>query len=368
MTTESQEKPQKKRTHRKLRIIMVVIAVLVSIRIALPYTAEWTLNTRVLNDLGDYQGHIDDVDLLLWAGSYRLKNLEINKKAGDQFKPFFTLERAEISVSWRSLWHGIFSVDLVVHKPQINFEDANSAEDRQSGDNGDWQTLIDQTVPFTINTVKIYDGRLKFFNRDSDPKVEIGAENIDVYAQNLTNIENREGQRVASVNVTALLFGSAEAVLSAEFDPFAYDDFMLAAKVDHFQLKDINDVAKAYAKIDFASGSGNLLLEMTAENGQLNGYMKPFLEDVEILDWEQDIERDGDNLLEFLWEGLVDLVESVFTNQRTDQLATEITIEGSLDQQEVDTWRAVWGVFKNAFVDALNERFNHLTPLTEAES
>jgi hypothetical protein len=53
---------------RKILIILgIIIILLISFRIALPYTMVWYVN-RSIQDLPDYQGRVNNVDLQLLRG------------------------------------------------------------------------------------------------------------------------------------------------------------------------------------------------------------------------------------------------------------------------------------------------------------
>lgn len=58
----------KKRYRRPLWTLIVVVAVLVALRLALPYIVRDVLNRR-MDRMGDYHGHVADVDLNLWRGA-----------------------------------------------------------------------------------------------------------------------------------------------------------------------------------------------------------------------------------------------------------------------------------------------------------
>ncbi len=53
----------------------------------------------------------------------------------------------------------------------------------------------------------------------------------------------------------------------------------------------LNDFASAYGKFDFNAGHGDVVIEAQAEKGRLNGYIKPLLRDVDVFNWQQDVEK-----------------------------------------------------------------------------
>lgn len=356
---------QRLKGHPLFLTAIVLLAVLILLRILAPTAIQWYLNKRVLNDIGDYTGHVADVDLALIRGAYGIEDLVIRQKSGNANEPFIQLARADVSLSWRALLDGEISVDAHLLRPQINILDAHSDEQKQTGEGGDWRKTLEEALPLTLNELTIEQGEVTFKNLESEPKVNLRADEISLTLTNLTNVQDKDGERVAKAQASARLFGESPFEAEAQFDPFDYNDFAFAAEARNVYLNHINDFSKVYGNIDFASGNGDVFVEVKAENKELSGYIKPLFENVEVLSWRQDVERQEDSPLEVLWEGAVDLVESLFTNRSTEKLATQVNISGDLNSTEIDSWGAVWSLVKNAFVDALESRFNKLTPLTK---
>ena len=71
-----------KRRHSKRRKIIIavlsVIAVIVVIRIALPYVILKYAN-KTLAEMDGYYGHIDDIDLSIIRGAYKIDSIYINE-------------------------------------------------------------------------------------------------------------------------------------------------------------------------------------------------------------------------------------------------------------------------------------------------
>lgn len=90
--------------------------------------------------------------------------------------------------------------------------------------------------------------------------------------------------------------------MAAHFDPLSdFEDFDLRLRVTRVELKRLNDFASAYGKFDFNAGTGDLVLEAQAKRGQLDGYIKPLLRDVDVFNWRQDVEDGDKNLFRSVW-------------------------------------------------------------------
>lgn len=348
----------------KILALLGVISLVVVLRLSAPLLVEYYLNEHMLADLGAYSGSVEDVDLALWRGAFRIEGLRIEKSTGSQQVDFVVVPVIEASLSWRALTNGAIRAKGLIIRPEINFVDATRPEDRQSGKGIDWQALPEDLLKFTVEEVEVRQGTVAFRNFNSDPPVNIQARKIDLVATNLTNVEDEEGERVATAEVTAEFFNDSPFSAKAEFDPFDFDSFIFAGDMTFNDLTEINNFAQAYGNLDFKSGQGELVMELKAEDGKLIGYAKPAFENVDVADWEQDVERQEDNPLRLMWENLAGLGSAIFSNPETDKLATRIEISGDIpDDPEINIWSAVFGIVRNAFAEAINTNFDHLTPL-----
>lgn len=352
------------RIGKRGKIVLGIVAALLALRIAAPFVLEYYLNEHRLADLGEYTGEVKDVDLALWRGAYRLEEVHIEKTSGTQRVDFLKVPVADISLSWRALLKGRIRSDLHVEAPELNFVDGEDPQEQQTGTGFEWDP--EGIIDFVFEKITIRNGTLAFRNFTSDPPVNLQATHINLTATNLTNIADEEGRRVATLEVEAKILQGSDFSAKAEFDPFEYTSFLFACEMTLEDLTQINDFARAYGNLDFKSGHGEMVMELEAKDSMLTGYIKPAFKEVDIFNWQQDVESEDANPFQALWEGIAGNLSALFSNQKTDALATRIDISGELpDEASMDTWAAVWGVVSNAFVETINTNFEHITPLTE---
>lgn len=350
----------KRRYRRPLIIIVVLAGLLLCVHLALPWLVRDYLN-RQLADMGEYRGHIEDVDLAWWRGAYRLEGVTIVKTGDRVPAPLLGAPAIDLAVSWRALWQDQALVARVrFEQPHVTFVDGgDQAGATQAGAGTDWRAQLERLLPITLNEVVVRDGRLEFRNFHSEPPVHLQATALNARVTNLTNTASAAGgTRVAQFNARAKVLGQADLQSSAAFDPLGdLHDFDFRLKVTGMALPRLNNFARAYANLDIAEGSGDLIIEASARDGQLDGYIKPLLKNVDIFTWKQDVAQSDDSLFSAAWEALADAVETLFKNQRKDQFATRIPLSGSVENSETNTWRAFLGILRNAFVEAFSARF-----------
>lgn len=341
--------------HRKrntLLILLILVVVLVGVRAALPYGLQWYVN-RTLDRNPEYAGHVGDVDLAILRGAYRIDDVQIEKTTADVPVPFFSAQTVEFSVYWNALFNGSVVGEMRFLAPVLNIVDSESEENEQTGEEGNWLAVLDELFPLRIDRVLVEQGQLHFRNFESEPPVDVYLSDLNAVARNLTNSEDLSDSLVSTLDLSAVAMGSGELTMKAELnllmDPPAFD---VDARLLDLPVMRLDDLIAAYAPFDVEAGTLDVVTEMAARDGLLEGYVKPIVYNLEVFDWKGDIEEDKDNPIRALWEGLVGLVGEVVENQPRDQVATNVPFSGSLESPETSVWATISGVLRNAFVEA----------------
>jgi hypothetical protein len=130
-------------------------------------------------------------------------------------------------------------------------------------------------------------------------------------------------------------------------------DFNMNMQLTGVNLTSLNGFIKAYGKFDVERGDLDLYSEVKLTNGQLDGYVKPFFENIKVLNWEKDKKEDG--LLHAAKEAVIGLFTEAAENQPRDQVATVVPISGNVNQPDTDNWKTFLNVLRHAFIDAFNK-------------
>lgn len=341
-----------------------IVLLLVVLHIALPYLVRDYLNDKLAN-MGDYRGQVIDVDLALWRGAYQINGLKIVKVDGKVPVPFVNAPLIDLSVSWHSLWHDHAVVAQVLFvKPELNFVDGGANKKAsQTGEGTNWRAQLNKLLPITLNEVRIDNGRITFRNFNSKPQVNMDATQVNASLYNLTNVVDLKGKRDARFEGKALLLGHAPLETTATFDPLGnFEDFEFRLRARNIELKRMNDFASAYGKFDFNAGHGDVVIEAKATKGQLTGYIKPLLRDVDVFNWQQDVENEKKGIFRSVWEALVGTTENVLKNQRKNQFATRVELRGSVHQRDISAFQAFWQILRNGFIQAFNANYEQSKP------
>jgi hypothetical protein len=324
--------------------------VLIAARVALPFAIQRYVN-HVLDRNEAYTGRVGDVDVALFRGAYSIEDVEIHKRNGEVPVPLFASEWVDLSIQWRALFDGALVGEMEFLRPQINIVGASSDAKQQTGAGVDWRDTVEDLFPVKINHVEVRDGELHYRAFSTDPPVDVYLHHLDLQAQNLTNSRDLSADRVAQVRLRAVPMNAGRLLARISLDPFAErPDFDLDAEVTGADLTQWNDLLRAYFHFDVQAGGFAIYTELAAEEGSFDGYVKPFLENIDVLRFEE--EREEQSIFATLWEGVVGVTAEIFEDQPNDRVATRIPIAGTVEDPELGLWTTLGNVVRNAFIEA----------------
>jgi len=325
-----------------------LLVILIALRIALPYILLRVVN-RQLTLIDGYRGHVDDIDVSLIRGAYTIDSIRLNKTGGKVPVPFFSANKIDLSLQWGALFHGAIVGEIVVDHPVLNFVNGRSEATTQTKIDNDWIDVVDNLLPVKLNRFEINDGEIHYRDFYSTPKVDLSSHSIHIVAENLSNAKHHKDLLPSSVVATARVYGGT-AVLKMKLDALNRDPtFDVNAELRNLDMTYLNDFLRAYGNFDVSKGIMGLYTEAAAKNGKINGYTKPIIKDLKVVDWKEDKKKP----LKAIWESIVQAVAWFFKNHKKDQLATRIIFEGDVNKPEIDIWYLIGQVLRNAFIQAL---------------
>lgn len=335
---------------RSYKILIGVVVVLIIIRLILPYVVLHFANDRLTKVKG-YYGHIEDIDIALIRGAYTINDIYLNKRDSvtNQQTDFFKAKAIDLSVEWAALLHGGIKGELVLDFPVLVFTKDKTEIGDVKDDTTDFRKLLKDFMPLQINRFQINNGEIHYSDNTSKPKIDIAMTRTNILALNLSNVTDENVELPSTVTANAQIYeGTLD--FSMKLDALANQPtFDLNAGIQNTNLVLLNDFLKAYGNFDVNKGKFGLYTEMSALDGKFKGYVKPIIKDLDVVGAEDK----NDSFFHKLWESLVGGVGVIFKNQRKDQVATKVNIEGAFKDPKIGTLNAVWEVLRNAFIQAL---------------
>jgi hypothetical protein len=352
------------RIPRRTGIVLLSIALLlVAARIATPFVLKEVLNRKLAN-LPEYRGSIDDVDLSLFGSTFAIDGLRLDRRNGDPKLPFLRVERMEVRYRWDALFHGEIVADVDVIEPVINVMPAATQKKhpRDQIKKEEEGKAITETVktllPTKIHHLHIQHGAVRFKDTAATPPVDLKLTQLNVYISDLSNRPAPASELPTTGRFSARVQDSGQLRATLRINVFTkYPRFELGLALRGLDVRELKDFTRAYAKVDLEKGTASFFTELRAKDGAINGYFKPMLSNVEVLDTKRG-DKD-DPWYRKAWEGSVGAVEKLFENPDTGRAATKAPIVGRFDKPGVDVWTTIVEVVVNAFIDALVPGLDH---------
>jgi hypothetical protein len=344
-------------------IILVLVALLVVGRLAMPYAIKHFVNKK-LQQLPGYSGQIGDVDVHLYRGAYTIHGVDILKKTNKVSIPFVAAERVDFSVQWKELKHHAVVGEVELDRAQLNFVKGKTKDQDQTKIDKGWVDVVQDLFPFKINRFEIRDSAVHYVDLARKPQVDVSVTNLHILCHNLTNSRNLTNELPTPFVVHGISIGGGSLSVTGAANPFVESPrFDVDAKMEGVDLTALNDFLRAYAKFDVKRGTLNFYTEMAAADGKFKGYVKPLIKDLDIVDLSDDVK----NPVKLFWESFVAGVMKVFKNHPKDRFAAKIPIEGEIKNPKASIVETLASVLQNAFVKALTPNIEEKINLQSAK-
>lgn len=345
------------------KVLLVIIAVVVVVRLILPYVVLRYTN-QALAEMPGYRGKIFDIDLALLRGAYRIDSIYLNKHdsvSGKETK-FFGARAIDLSIEWQSLLHGEIVSEIVFEKPYLLFTKNKVEPETLKKDSTDFIELLEDLMPIKVNRFEVVNGTITYRDLNTTPKVDVAMTNTYIVATNLRNAYDSGAVLPATITARATVY-EGDLDLNIKLNPMTkVPTFDLNAELRNTNLALLNDFFEAYANVDVSKGTLGLYTEIAAAEGKFDGYVKPLLRDLQILGKEDK----NDSVFKKIWEGIVGSAGQVVENLKEKQVATKIPFEGDVESPEANVWYTISYVLRNAFIQAIQPSIDNEITLADA--
>jgi hypothetical protein len=328
-------------------VLIAVIVILVGLRLYLPVWLKNNINDGLKKGQRS-TGSISEVDLNLFKGTMTLRDLEIFRDDRPELIPHFTCNRISVHIRWRDLIQGRFEGKAYVYQPVLLF-----FARLQYGRGKDWTKPIKEMMPIRINQLTIDQGEIHYRDEQSDPELDVFLKDIHLEATDLSNSRDPESEMPSEISATATSVGNGKLELEGKANILMkLPDMDLNLSLENVDITALNDYLKKNASLDAEKGTFNLYAELLTDSGKADGYLKPVIQDLKLVNSGQE----DDKVLQVAWESIAGFMIEVFENQKKDQFATKIPFKKDLGKIKANFGQAFWNLLSNAFVDAFKKQ------------
>lgn len=345
---------------RLIKIFGGIIIFLIAFHIALPFILVNYVN-KTLKDIPGFTGSVEWIHVNLFRGAYTIHTIDLSKISHqNEEEPFFAAKTIDLSVEWKALLKGQIVGEIILDRPELIFKaeapESNEKVDTVEVTDTDWTEPIKALMPLQINRFEILNGEIHFKDRYADPKVDIYFKDMQALVSNLNNASSNTEELPSPFSITASSIGEGKLTIDGGLNILKeVPDFDVNLSFEEVELESLNTFLLAYANADVDKGTLNFYTEVAARDGNLKGYLKPLLTDLKFVNWQQD----KDQPLKLVWESVIGFVAEITENQKKDQFATKVPIDGSFEDVETGVLSAVGKIFKNAFFEAFKKEVDN---------
>lgn len=339
-----------KKKNRGWKIFLIVVGVLIMIRLLLPFAILKFANYQMANMKG-YYGEVEDIDLALYRGAYQIQNVFLDKvdSASGERTEFLKVKNTDLSIHWKALFQGKLAGEIIIDDPEVTFTKERMEPKQVIEDSNTFQRVFEQAMPLDINKVAVNNGKITYRDFTSSPSVDVSVTKLYATAENLTNSADEKDILPSPVKLKANVY-EGQFNLNMGLNLLKKEPtFDMTAELENTNLVLLNDFMKAYGTFDVNKGTFGLYTEVAAKEGSFKGYVKPFIEELDV----RGPEDKNDGFFQKAWESIVGAVGQVLENPKEDQVATKVPIEGSFQNPDIQVLEAIWELLKNAFIQAL---------------
>jgi hypothetical protein len=329
-------------------VIFSILLGLLILRLLLPHVALYFIN-RKLSRLRGYNGQIEAVAMNLFRGSYTLHDIVLRKTdAKNTGEPFFMASRVELLIQWKALFKKSVIATVVVVRPELMFTKDKKESGGEIESTSSLKTILQRVWPFAVN-LGIRDGTIHYLDTTHKATIDLEITELAVCVREFGNMP-RHQVSPAHITASARIYEGTFDFAMKLYPMTEHLTFDMNAEVKNINMVLLNGFFRTYARIDVNEGRFGMYTEVAAAEGGFKGYVKPVIQDLDIVGMADR----NDSLLTKLWERFVAGMYQLIKNKKEDQLAAKIPIEGRFDDPHINVFIALVTIFQNAFVRAIH--------------
>lgn len=330
---------------------------------ALDPVVEWQTRKRLAALQPQLEVTFEDASLSPLRFTYVLEGLKVVKQpSGSEQLPYVFVERLELGVYARELFHGHLVARVRVDHPRLNLIAAKEKKDRQlDPEVPDLAGKLERMVPLKIDRVEVTNAAVLFVDKSKPEFPEVWLHDVDLTLENFATRAALARGEPTTLALSGTLQESGQLSVFLTADPLAKGlSFAGRMRLAGFELKELGKTMASESGLTVSRGTLDVFAEFECHAGKLEGGVKPVLKDVEV---EQGKPGLGNAIKAVVADKAVDLLSDDVGGR--DAVATVVPIRGDLTSPDVQLWPSIIGVLRNAFVVGVSESYAHL-PLPEA--
>lgn len=333
---------------KKITIPLGIFLLLLVARVAMVPIIHKQLNNYLATFSPSLYFHMDDLDLAIIRGAYRFEG--ITGKVKGQKNDFVSIKSVDVSLAWRDILKGQIVTDINVSGLDFSYtkellEALAKAPEKDEKVRKERAKDAKKTLfPLKVERVDLTDSSITL---DDYPSLEEGKKfQITKLEGRINNLIPEEELPLSSFNLSATILGNSVMKTSGHLNtlkkPLQWD---IDGELHNFDLTTANAFMKRKIPLTFTKGKLDLYAEAESQEGKIEGYVKPFFKDLDVMK----ITENWKGPKHWFIEAVTAFGNLVLRNSDNHSVATKIPFKVDKEGLKTDTGEAVSKVIENGF-------------------
>lgn len=271
---------------RKIFLIpLAILLLLVALRITLQPIVHKNLNAFLKDFSPTLSFHIGDLDLDFFRGAYAFRDVTGTVKG--KSNPFLQIEDVDVSVAWRELLKGRVLTDIEIIRADFSYtRELQDSLKKLASEKKNATEAKDKLFPVEIEKVELKDGQVTL---DDYPSLKEN-EKFSITAINglIKNLTPKEDNPFSDFFLTAGFPGETKAKTTGRLSLLASPmEWNLDTELMGFDLTAANTFLRRKVPLTFTRGKLDIFAEAKSEDGITKGYVKPFVQNLDVIKSEE---------------------------------------------------------------------------------
>ncbi len=271
---------------KKITIPLGLFVLLLGIRLVMQPIIHNELNKFLATFSPTLHFHIADLDIHLIRGAYSFDG--ITGKVKGQKNEFIKVENVDVSMAWREIFKGKLVTDIEVNGADFSYTgELKNAIAKMPKKADEATSARDKLFPVKIERVDLKDGSVTL---DDYPSLEENKKlQITKIEGRLTNLTPGKKFPLSFFNLNATVLGNSVVKTTGHLNTLAKPmQWDIDGELQGFDLTTANQFLKRKVPLTFTKGKLDLYAEAKSTEGKVEGYIKPFMKNIDVIKSEED--------------------------------------------------------------------------------
>jgi hypothetical protein len=332
---------------KKITIPLGIFVLLLAVRMVMVPVAQKELNKFLATFSPTLYFHMDDLNIHIIRGAYSFNGI-VGKVKGQQ-QEFLKIKKVDVSIAWREIFKGKIVTDIAVSGIDFSYTgELKNAIAKMPKKESQADTAKEKLFPVKIERLDIKDSVVTL---DDYPSLEEHKKlQISKIEGRLTNLTPEKKFPLSFFNLRASVLGNSVVKTTGHLNTLAKPmQWDVDGEMQGFELTTANAFLKRKLPLTFTQGKLDLYAEAESKNGNIQGYVKPFMKNIDVIKTKENFKGPKHWFIEILTA----LGNLVLRASDTKSVATRIPFSMDKAGMHVDSGEALTKALQHGFEEKL---------------